>query len=54
MRLVLVLLCHQLPLLRNVWLCWDSGVGVDENIVGLLADDVRIGVLEGIANRLVE
>ena len=31
-----------------------EGVGVDENIVGLLADDVRIGVLEGIANRLVD
>ena len=31
-----------------------EGVGVDEEIVGLLADDVRIGVLEGIANRLVD
>ena len=31
-----------------------QGVGVDEEIVGLLADDVRIGVLEGIGNRLVD
>ena len=31
-----------------------QGVGVDEEIVSLLADDVRIGVLEGIGNRLVD
>ena len=31
-----------------------QGIGVDEEIVSLLADDVRIGVLEGIGNRLVD
>ena len=31
-----------------------KAIGVDEEIVSLLADDVRIGVLEGIGNRLVD
>ena len=55
MRLVLVLLCPSTSFAtKRLAVLEFESVGVDENIVGLLADDVRIGVLEGIANRLVD